>query len=85
MSIHSSLKTAGKAGGAIRNVLKRHERVRYLMERGQWTEGRSVFGLPKIKQLKMKSRKAAKEKEEAAGGEATAAAAPAAGSAPKAS
>ena len=85
MSIHSSLKTAGKAGGAIRNVLKRHERVRYLMEKGQWPDGRSVFGLPKIKQLKMKSRKVAKEKEEAAGGETPAAAAPAAGSAPKAS
>jgi small basic protein (TIGR04137 family) len=85
MSIHSSLKTAGKAGGAIRNVLKRHERVRHLMEKGLWPEGRSVFGLPKIKQLKMKARKAAKEKEEAAGGEAAAAATPAAGSTPKAS
>ena len=45
----------------MRNVMKRHERVRYLMEQGLWTEGRSVFGLPKIKQTKIKSRKAAKE------------------------
>ena len=70
MSIHTSLKSAGKAGGALRNVLKRHERVRHLMERGLWPDGRSMFGLPKIKQVKMKARKAAaKEKE----GEASAA------------
>jgi hypothetical protein len=37
------------------------------MTQGAWTEGRSVLGLPKIKQMKMKARKAAaKEKEEAA-------------------
>jgi small basic protein (TIGR04137 family) len=86
MSIHTSLKSAGKAGGAMRNVLKRHERVRHLMERGLWpAEGRSMFGLPKIKQVKMKARKAAKEKEEAASGETPAAGAPSAGSSPKAS
>jgi small basic protein (TIGR04137 family) len=66
MSIHSSLRTEGSAGGALRNVLKRHERVRHLMTQGQWQDGRSVYGLPKIKQVKMKIRKAAKEKEEAA-------------------
>ena len=44
--------------------MKRHERVRHLMMQGQWAEGRSVFGLPKIKQTKLKARKAvAKEKE----------------------
>lgn len=84
MSIHTSLKSAGKAGGAMRNVLKRHERVRHLMERGLWAEGRSVFGLPKIKQVKMKARKAAKEKDEAAAADTPAGAAPAAGAAPKA-
>ena len=67
MSIHTSLKTDAKAAGSLRNVMKRHERVRHLMEQGLWTEGRSVYGLPKIKQVKMKARKAAaKEKEEAA-------------------
>jgi hypothetical protein len=46
--------------------MKRHERVRHLMTQGLWTDGRSVFGLPKIKQTKMKARKAAaKEKTEA--------------------
>lgn len=79
MSIHSSLRTAGKAGGALRNVLKRHERVRHMMTQGTWVEGRSALGLPKIKQMKLKARKAAaKEKDEAA--TAAAPAAPAAGS-----
>lgn len=78
MSIHSSLRTAGKAGGALRNVLKRHERVRHMMTQGTWVEGRSALGLPKIKQMKLKARKAAaKEKDEAA--TAAAPAAPAAG------
>lgn len=64
MSIHSSLRSE-KAGGVLRNVLKRHERMRHLMEHGLWVEGRSAFGLPKIKQTKMKIRKAAaKDKEE---------------------
>jgi len=37
------------------------------MTQGQWSQQHSVFGLPKIKQTRMKIRKAAaKEKEEAA-------------------
>jgi small basic protein (TIGR04137 family) len=65
MSIHASLRSAKHAAGLLRNVMKRHERVRHLMTQGLWPEGRSVFGLPKIKQTKMKARKAAaKEKEE---------------------
>ena len=67
MSLHSSLRSSGGAFGTLRNVLKRHERVRHLMTQGTWVDGQSVLGLPKIKQLKMKARKAAaKEKEEAA-------------------
>lgn len=67
MSVHSSLRTAKGSLSALRNVMKRHERVRHLMMQGLWTDGRSVLGLPKIKQVKMKARKAAtKEKEEAA-------------------
>jgi small basic protein (TIGR04137 family) len=79
MSIHTSLRSSKSATGSARNVMKRFERVRHLMTQGQWEDGRSVFGLPKIKQMKMKARKAAKEKEEAA------AAAPAAGATPAAS
>ena len=66
MSIHASLRSSATASASLRNVLKRHERVRHLMAQGLWTEGRSVLGLPKIKQMKLKVRKAAKEKEEAA-------------------
>jgi len=67
MSIHSSLRSDQHAAGSLRNVMKRYERVRHLMTHGSWQEGRSVFGLPKIKQMKLKARKAAaKEKEEAA-------------------
>ena len=80
MSLHSSLRKAGSSLGAIRNVLKRHERVRHYMAQGSWVDGQSVLALPKIKQLKMKARKATKEKEGAEGaaaaGEKPAAAAP---------
>ena len=65
MSIHSSMRSQG-AASSLRNVMKRHERVRHLMAQGLWPEGRSMFGLPKIKQAKVKARKAAaKEKAEA--------------------
>lgn len=59
MSIHPSLRKAGGKLGTMRNVLKRHERLRHLLTTGRWTEGRSVFGLPKMKQEKIKARKAA--------------------------
>ena len=65
MSIHPSLRSAGKAAASARNVLKRHERVRHLMAQGTWDEQRSVFGLPKIKQIKIKARKAAAKEKEA--------------------
>ena len=81
MSLHSSLRKAGSSFGSLRNVLKRHERVRHLMTQGTWVDGQSVLGLPKIKQLKLKSRKAAKEKDAAAG---ESSAAPAAGTTPAA-
>ena len=66
MSIHSSLRTPTGVTASLRNVLKRFERVRHLMAQGLWVDGRSVYGLPKIKQVKLKVRKAAaKEKDEA--------------------
>jgi len=62
MSLHPSLRQAGGKTRSSRNVLKRYERLRHLMSKGLWTEGRSIFGLPKIKQEKRKARKpAAKE------------------------
>jgi small basic protein (TIGR04137 family) len=78
MSTHPSLRTA-KSTRALRNVLKRYQRVRHMMERGTWTDGRSVFGLPKIKQARVKARKVAKEekKEKATTPETAAKASPA--------
>lgn len=74
MSIHTSLRSSKAAMGSMRNVLKRYERVRHLMAQGVWPEGRSIFRLPKIKQMRMKARKAvAKEKTEEATTEKTAA------------
>ena len=86
MSLHPSLRTSKSAGAAARSVLKRHERVRHLMEQGTWEDGRIALGLPKIKQLRMKARKAAKEKtaEEAATPGAAAPATPTGGAKPSA-
>ena len=79
MSIHTSLRATRSETGSLRNVLKRYERVRQLMVDGRWAQGQSVFGLPKLKQVRMKARKAAaKEKEEAAAAPGATPAAPAA-------
>ena len=61
MSIHSSLRGAKGKNSTQRNVMKRHERVRYLITNGRWTDSgsASAFGLPKIKREKIKARKAA--------------------------
>ena len=79
MSIHSSLKSRSGANESQRNVMKRHERVRVLVDQGKWQDGRSMFGLPKIKQAKVKvAKKASKaegEKKEGAEGAAAPAAA----------
>lgn len=69
MSQHPSL-SKSSAGSAHRSVLKRHERVKILLEKKQWTDGASVLGLPKVKTLRIKIRKekaAAEEKAPAAG------------------
>ncbi|MCB1077137.1 MAG: small basic protein [Verrucomicrobiae bacterium] len=48
MSQHPSLK-GSKTVGAKRSVLKRFERVKLLMARGEWKEGMSAMRLPKTK------------------------------------
>ena len=78
MSIHQSLK-AGDGTARGRNVLTRWERVQLLREQERWKDGDKVYGLPKVRTLKVKiggkKKKKAKEEE----GEGTeAAAAPAA-------
>lgn len=62
MSIHPSLKSKGKGKGQ-RSVLKRFERLKEMLEKEKWKEGESVFGLPKLKTVRWKVRKAKKETE----------------------
>ena len=81
MSIHPSLNVSDKDKKA-RSVLKRTERIRMMMEKGDWKEGDKVFGLPKIKTMRIKIKKEKVEKTETAGAAGTGAAATAAG-APK--
>lgn len=77
MSIHPSLNLSEK-DKKPRSVLKRTERLRIMIEKNQWKEGSDVYGLPKIKtvRIKVKKEKAA-EKTEAAPAAAETAAAPA--------
>lgn len=70
MGLHSSLKI-DLAGAQQRTVLTRIERIKDLMKKDLWPEGRAVTGLPKIKIIKVKTRKAKKEEtapEQAAAG-----------------
>ena len=80
MSIDKSLRRKNMLQRA-RNVLTRTERIKTLRDEERWQDGRSPFGLPKVKVVKIVVKKAKKAKEEAAEGEAGAAAAPAAGAA----
>ena len=80
MSIHPSLAISEK-DKKQRSVLKRTERIRLMHEKNQWKEGDNVYGLPKIKTLRIKIKKEKAEKAEVAtteGGAAPAAGAPAA-------
>ena len=78
MSIHSSLSSMFK-NRKQRSVLKRIERIKYFINKGSFNEQSPVFGLPKIKSLKIKVKKEKKAEEKAlvgAGGAAGATAAP---------
>jgi len=80
MSIDKSLKMKGKLVRP-RNVFTRVERIKILKDEGKWEPTMSVFGIPKVKSVKIK-RKGKSEKKAAkaeAAVEATPAAAPAAG------
>jgi small basic protein (TIGR04137 family) len=63
MTIHPSLSSKGKGKG-IRSVLKRFERLKELLAKEKWQPGNSVFGLPKIKILRWKAKKAKKDEAE---------------------
>ena len=83
MSIHSSL-GKGSSLERHRSVIKRHERLKALQEKGRWDESQGVLGLPKVKMLKIKAKKEKTAKAEGAEGAAPAAGKPAAGAPPPA-
>jgi len=56
MAIHPSLKLSDK-DKKQRSVLKRIERLRTMMEKGEWKPKDKVWGLPKIKTLRIKIKK----------------------------
>ena len=63
MSIDKSLRRRNQLARA-RNVLTRGERIRVLQDEERWQEGRSPFGLPKVRVVKIVLKKAKKEKAE---------------------
>ncbi len=75
MSIDKSLRRKNQLARS-RNVLTRGERIKVLQDEERWPEGRSPYGLPKVRVLKIAKKAKAKAKEETA--EAAAGAAPAA-------
>jgi small basic protein (TIGR04137 family) len=78
MSIDKSLRRKNQLARS-RNVLTRGERIKVLQDEERWKEGRSPFGLPKVRVLKVaKKPKKAKEEEAKPEEGAEAAAAPAA-------
>jgi small basic protein (TIGR04137 family) len=63
MSIDKSLRR--KSGMSTnRSVLTRDERIKVLKETDRWADGRSPYGLPKVRVLKISNKKAKKEKTE---------------------
>jgi small basic protein (TIGR04137 family) len=91
VSIDKSLRRKNSLA-RTRNVLTRGERITQLKGEERWEDGRSPFGLPKVKVIKIIVKKAKKKEEKAAEGEgaegaaaaaAPAAAAPAAGKKPE--
>jgi small basic protein (TIGR04137 family) len=69
MSIDKSLISKSKLVRQ-RNVLTRPERIKHLMDEGLWDEKKSVYGLPKVKIMKIKKKakvKKAAEETDAAG------------------
>lgn len=61
MSIHPSL-AISDMDKKHKSVLKRTERLKMMQEKSQWKEGDKVFGLPKIKTLRIKIKKEKVEK-----------------------
>ncbi|MBU0570766.1 MAG: small basic protein [Candidatus Omnitrophica bacterium] len=57
MTQHPSLKL-GDSAGKYRSVIKRHEKIKELVEKDRWDEEKdSVYKLPKVKRVKFKVKK----------------------------
>jgi small basic protein (TIGR04137 family) len=83
MSIDKSLRRKNSLERS-RNVLTRGERIKQMQNEERWPDGRSPYGLPKVRVMKIaKAKKKAKEEEKAEEG-AAAEEAPAAGAEKKA-
>ena len=63
MSIDKSLKRKNTLQ-RVRSVMTRTERIAKMMEEDRWEEGRSPYGRPKTKVVKVVLKKAKKVKEE---------------------
>ena len=63
MSIHRSFRSANRLE-KHRNVLSRQERIEKLESLKRWDEDDdSVFGIPKVRNIKIRSKKKVKEEE----------------------
>ena len=60
MSVHRSLKSTGKLK-RHRSVLTRTERLDALKNEERWQDGDSVYGLPKVRVIRVKRKKIKKE------------------------
>lgn len=56
MSQHPSLRI-DSVGRKHRNVLSRLEKIKTLQGQGKWEDRKSIFGLPKVKSMKIKVKK----------------------------
>ncbi|VTS04698.1 small basic protein [Tuwongella immobilis] len=65
MSIDKSLRRKNTLS-RTRSVMTRAERIEALQKDDKWTDGRSPFGLPKVRVMKVVLKKAKKEKTEEA-------------------
>ena len=63
MSVHKSLRSKSRLM-RHRSVLTRFERIAKLEDDERWRQGETVFGLPKVRTFRPKTRKKAVKKEE---------------------
>ena len=62
MSLHPSLKRS-ETSSTKKSVLKRGDRIKWLIDKKLWNDDLSVLGLPKIKVVRLKVAKKEKKEE----------------------